>query len=104
MKRTVCVFALFFGLIGPRSGFAQGNPIHTGPDVQTSQIQLARTPTLDDALALKSISGLAANPNGAQIAIQVRSKILILSTKYPFAQVKLLSGSNPSWSPDGQTL
>src|SRR5260370_26209509 len=105
MKQFLLVCAFLCAFVDYRVAFAQANQIHVGLSVLVSQAQLApRTPTMADALALKSTGRIAASPNGAQVAIEAEGEILILSAKDPFVRVKVLNGSYPTWSPDGAML
>ncbi len=107
----VCVFLCAF--LQSHIAFGQATYIHVSPKVRVMETRPQysfdstpnlRTPTVADALALKSINRIAASPTGAQVAIEVKGEILILSGDYPFAKIKVLNGTYPNWSPDESML
>ena len=105
MKRWASKCVLLFVFIDSGFAFGQADQITVGPNVHVSQVPFTlRTPTVADALALKSIGRIAASPDGAHVAIEINGGISILSTKVPFDRVKVLTGDSPAWSPNGHLL
>ncbi len=105
LGRFVLVLLCFCVPMQSRTALAQRNQRPVGPKVHDSHGEsVLRTPTLADALALKSINRIAASPNGAQLAIEQSGEILILSTTYPITRIKVLKGNHPTWSPNGRKL
>jgi|GEM_PF-1341587 len=59
--------------------------------------------TLADALAIRSVGALDANPAGRTLAVEAEDGILILDLQDGHV-IKRLVGQKPHWSPNGETL
>lgn len=59
--------------------------------------------TMDDALAIKGVGALNANPHRAMLAVEAEGGILVLDAN-DGRVLKRIAGKRPQWSPDGAML
>jgi dipeptidyl aminopeptidase/acylaminoacyl peptidase len=74
-----------------------------GSGVQQTVAAL-RAPTLEDALAVKTIKAITSSPDARFLAVEGDGSILIISTDGRATVLAKISGSDPVWSPNGQML